>query len=295
VTEIESLFRWDADASQLSVMREKLRQHPRFSEAAQKLAANLLRDADEYPALNAMLRDAGHNVAALSAVYIHASGPVTLSRLRTFIGGFGLVSPGRARALLGYMRHLRCLEPASAEGRRVSYTLTSEFLASYTRHEASLLHALCIIEPAVDNLLRNLTAPGVMDSLVVEQGDAFVAGNRETASFTRWYRVFLHPLGGIQLLHTLVAGARTFPPTDKIAFSQAELSHRLNVSRIHVARLIGEAETEGFVVSEPGWLEFTAEGREALAWQYASRLCLHLACAARVLKKIPSLHAQAGA
>lgn len=291
MSEIDSLFGWDADVSQLGELRDRLRRHPRYPEAAQRLAANLLRDADEDPSLNAMLRDAGHNVAALSAVYLNASDNVTLPRLQAFIAGFGLVSPGRARSLLSYMQHLQYLEhhPEDISGRGKAYRATPRFLASYAQHEASLLDAICVLEPAVGLLLRNLAAPGVMDALVIEQGEAFVAGSRETSAFDTWYRSVLHRLAGIQILHDLVARAESFPPTGRLPFSGAETSRRFKVSRMHVARMMREAERGGFLILEPGVLRFTEAGLEALDWLYASRLCLHLACAARVLKANPQL------
>ncbi|HZZ33064.1 MAG TPA: hypothetical protein VFE10_13840 [Phenylobacterium sp.] len=216
---------------------------------------------------------------------------MTLPRLKAFIASFGLVSPGRARALLSYMHHLGSLEldPAHAAKRPASFSLTGKFLASYRRHEASLLDAIRVVEPTVELLLSNLATSGVMDSLVIEQGDAFVVGNRQTATFAAWYRVFLHPLAGIQILHDLVARAKTFPPTGNLPFSPAETSRRFKVSRVHVARLMNEAEREGFVIVETGSLQFTDAGRDAIEWQYASRLCLHLGCAARTLKANPQV------
>lgn len=291
MSEIESLFEWDADAGQLAQMRDRLRRRPQFAMAAQRLAANLSREADEDSSLDAMLRDAGHNVAALSAIYLHACGEVTLSRLKSFIAGFGLVSPGRARSLLSHMLHLNYLErdPAAPAGRRAPHRVTARFLASYRRHEASLLDAIAVLEPAVGLLQQNLGAPGMLEALVIEQGDAFVAGSTQTRPFAAFYQVFLHRLAGIQILHRLVAQAQTFPPAEILPFSLPETARRFKVSRVHVARILKDAEARGFVVLAPGSLRFTKAGLEALDWLYASRLCLHLACAARVLKAAPEL------
>jgi AraC-like DNA-binding protein len=289
--QIESLLEWDTEVGQLVQMRDRLRRHPQYPAAAQRLAANLLRDADEDPSLNAMLRDAGHNVAALSAIYLHASGEVSLPRLQAFIAGFGLVSPGRARAMLGYMRHLDYLELDAAEplARRGRYHVTPQFLASYRRHEASLLDAVHVLEPAIGLLLRNLAAPEMLNALVTAQGDAFVAGSAQARPYAVFYRVFLHRLAGIQIVHSLVARAQDFPPAGNLEFSLSETARRFKVSRVHVGRIMNDAEGHGFLAREPGSLRFTQAGLEALDWLYASRLCLHLACAARVLKANPHL------
>jgi hypothetical protein len=265
MSDLESLFAWDADPGQLARMRDQLRQRPNYPAAAQRLAANLLCDADEDPSLDAMLRDARHNIAAFSAMYLHAKGDVTLPRLKTFIAGFGLVSPGRARSLLNYMRHLNYLEPdpAACSARGAPYRVTPQFLASYTRHEASLLDAIAVVEPAVYRLREN--------------------------------RAFLHRLAGIQVLHGLVAQAKTFPPAEELSFSASETARRLKVSRVHLGRILKEAEAQGFVTLKPGALRFTEAGLKALDWMYASRLSLHLSCASRVLKARPDLRAPAAA
>lgn len=292
--EIEQLLAWDVEAGRLAEMREALRRRPAYPAAVRRLAANLLKEAEEDASLNAMLRDAGHNVAALSALYLHASGEISLTRLKAFIAGFGLVSAGRARALLSLMLHLKFLEPdpGEAPGRRTLYRVTPQFLASYTRHEASVLDAVRVVEPAVGLLLDNLDRASVLHVLALEQGDAFVRG-RAQPQHAGLYRAFLHRRGGIQILHALVAAAPDFPPEGPLAFSPGEAARRFGVSRVHVARMIDDAEAQGLVEPGPGSLSFTEAGREALDWAYGSRLSLHLACAARTLKANPELMARA--
>jgi len=289
--EIESLYEWDAHVGQLAEMRERLRRRPQYPAAAQRLAANLLRDSAEDPLLDAMLRDAGHNVYAAGAIYLHACGEVTLARLKTFVAGFGLVSPGRARSLLNYMLHLGYLEPdpAASAPRRASYRVAPRFLASYRRHSASVLDALSVVEPAVGLIQKHLSAPGVFEALVTEQCDTFISGSSQPRPFAAVFRVFLHRLAGIQILHSLVAQATAFPPAGNIPFSISGAARRFKVSRAHVVRILKDANAEGFVALEPGVLRFTEAGLEVLDWFYTGRLCLNLACAARVVKANPQL------
>jgi len=295
--EIESLLEWDADIGRLADLRDRLRRRPEYPAAVRALAANLLRDADGDPSLSGLLRDAGRTVAGLSAAYLSASGGVTLPRLKTFIAGFGLVSPGRARALLNYMRYLDYLEPdpAGSGERPARYRLTSHFLASYTRHEAGLLEAVRIVEPAAGIVLRNLGDDAVLNALVIAQGEAFLAGSSQTSPLAAWYRVFMHRLAGIQIIHGLVAEAEDFPPRGPIAFSMTATARRFDVSRVHVARIMKAAAGAGFLRLEAGALQFTQAGCEALDWIYASRICVHLACTARALNANPHLWAEAAA
>ena len=291
--EIDELFAWDFEASQLPMMRDRLRQRADYPAAARRLAANMLLDADGDPALGGMLRDAGRTVAALSAVYLDATGGLTLARLKTFIAGFGLVSAGRARALLDLMTHHDYVRPEPG-GRPRTYSLTPRFLESYRRHEASLLGAVAVVEPAAGLVERNLGAPAVMNTLAVEQGAAFVAASRLGHGLDPWYRIFMDRLAGIQLIHELVARADTFPPTDWIAFSQAATGRRFQVSRVHLGRMIQAGVDQGFMEVRPGAVRFTEAGQEALHWIYTGRLCVHLASAARTLKAHPELAADGG-
>ena len=284
--ESTSLADWDVGPEQLGRMREKLRRHPQFAAAAQRLAANLLRDAAEDASLDAMLRDAGHNVAALSAIYLHATGEVSLPRLKGFISGFGLVSAGRARTLLSYMLHLHFLdaEPASRSSRGARYRVTDRFRNSYARHEGSVLDAVTVIEPAVMVLRDSLDQPGVLERLVIEQGNAFIANTPNARPYASFFLTVLHRLAGIQILHSVVETAPAFPPSGDIEFSIPRVAQRFNVSRVHVGRLLEAAQAAGFVSRFGRSLRFTEVGLDAVEWYYSSRLCINLACAARMLK-----------
>lgn len=291
--QIDSLLRWDVDVANLADLRDRLKRRPEYPGAARRLSANMLRDAERDPSLDGLLKDVGRTVAGLSAAYLSASSDITLARLKTFIAGFGLVSPGRARSLLSLMRHLGYVEPipANPPTRSDAYRLTPRFLAAYTQHEASILDAVQLIEPAAGLVLRDLHRREVFNTLVVQQGDAFVAGRQQPQlqPYQAWYDVFLHPQAGIQALHTLVAAAGAFPPTEAITLPRAAMARQLKVSRVHLNRMLQAARQHDFVAPDPSGVRFTDKGRQALDWHYASRFCVHLACVARTLKAHPEL------
>lgn len=289
-----SLIAWDVDVAALPAARDRIRQYPDYAAAVQRLASNLLSDAEHDPLLEAMLRDAGHNVAALCAFYLAASGDVTLVRLKQLITGFRLVSAGRARSLFNLMQHLGYLERVSAPSARPArFRLTDTFLISYRRHSTSVLDALCVLEPGVATLQASLTDRAVFNTLLVQQGNAFAAGSGKPHPYQPLYEALLHSLGGIQILHDLVARAESFPPSAHIAFSTGQASRRFKVSATHIDRLMKAAETQGLITRCPGAVRFTDFGREAIDWLYASRLSLNLACVARTLKIHPELMAEA--
>ncbi|MBS0360691.1 MAG: hypothetical protein JSR98_04880 [Proteobacteria bacterium] len=243
----------------------------------------MIADAERDPALADLLRDAGRTVTGLSAAHLGLTGSVTLARLKTLMAGFGLTSPGRVRALLSHMLHLRYVEPdpAAAGSRSAQYRLTARFLASYLEHERSLVAAAAVVEPAAGLVLDHLDRPEVLATLVAEQTQSFILGSRQPNPHEDWYAVFMHRHAGIQILHALMAASPDFPPTEDFPFQVAAMARRFKVSRMHVARMLNDAEEGGFLTSEAGGLRFTASGCEALHWIYAGRLCVHLRAIAR--------------
>src|SRR5262245_44869457 len=79
---------------------------PRFPGAARRLAANLLAASEQDERLGAVFKDAGRYLTALCAAFLDASGGLTQAALKQICGASGYVSPGRARALLGFLAHL---------------------------------------------------------------------------------------------------------------------------------------------------------------------------------------------
>jgi hypothetical protein len=297
MSEVEALFEWDVDICRLPELRERLRSRPDYPKAARQLARNMIRDAESDQALDGLLKDAGRTVAGLSAAYLSAAGGVTLSRLRGFIAGFGLVSPGRARTLLSYMQYLGYVEPDPAWEKKkpTIYRLTEPFYASYTRHEVSLVDAVTVVEPVAGRVRDNLADIEIFNRLVTEQGDAFVAGSAQAQPFRAWYEVFLHRYAGIQILHSLVAQADDFPPRGAVSIPISATARRFKVSRAHVTRMIEASVEQGYMAPDAGGHRFTEAGREALDWLYANRLCIHLACVARTLKANPELGVRSAA
>ncbi len=290
MNEHPALLAWDVEIQHLAKMREDLKSRAEFPVAAQRLATNMILDCQQDPSLDSLLKDAGRTVAALSAVCLDASDEITLEKLRRSLSGFSLVSRGRVRSLLAHLLYLGCIEicPGSTHTSRRPrvYRLTERFRETYRRHEISILDALQIVEPSAKTLIDNLGNRQVFDALVIEQGEAFRRGSPQASPYSLLYSVFMHRLAGIQIIHALVAEAETFPPVGPISLSAAAVGKRFRVSRAHVTRMIDAAVAHGFMEDREDSLWFTEAGREALVWLYASRLAVHLSCAARALRVV---------
>jgi hypothetical protein len=243
------------------------------------------------PALDGLLKDAGRVMTAFSAAYLHASGGLTLPRLKELLKGFGVASPGRARALLIYLHYLGYVEPIPAlrRGQAAVYAANARFLKTYRKHQRAVLDAVTVLEPAAGLVFDRFDAPGVFESFVAHQGDAFLDGTRQghaPAVQRIYYQVFLHRHAGIQIVQGLLTDAAdddVFPPAGPIPFSTNEAARRCKVSRVHVRRMLQDAVAGGLIEADAGAVRFTPQGREAVDWSYASQMIVFLTAAARAL------------
>jgi len=289
--QLESLRSWRAQGRPaLEAASTRLAHHPGFPEAARALAANMLAAGDKDKALRGIFKDAGRYIVAMLAIYLHLGGGLTLARLKDFCAMSGLVSPGRARSLLLYLRYLGYVElfPVRGPGKAARYMPTAHFLASWSLHLKAALDAIAHIEPAAAILRDRLDEPAVFDVVARLPAD----GLRETASGgyemdTAFFRVFLHRHAGSQIIFLLLATNETFPPQGATPFSLAAASRRFGVSRIHIRRLLDAGAAEGLLRSDgEGSVVFEEAGRVAVEKNYRDQLTHLLAAAAAAIDEV---------
>jgi hypothetical protein len=270
-----------------------LRADPRYPEAVRSFAANMLDAGDADRLLDGILKDAGRNVAALSAIHLHFSGGLTLPRLKILCASFGLVSPGRARALLLYLRYLGYVEPSGARGSAALYVPTTRFLNTWRYHLRAVLKAVQVLEPAaIGLLLDRFEVPGVFETYAKILCDVFLDGMPHANMNSAYFRVFMHRNAGIQVMHTLLSTSTgdVFPPEQPIAMSLAAAARRFKVSRIHLRRLLDAGQREGLLrVSADGAVQFEPAGRAAIDHTFATQIIRFLSAAARTLALKPDL------
>ena len=260
-----------------------LLEHPRFEEAARALSRGMLALAAADKALDGMVKDVGRYSATMMAIYLHATGGLTLPRLKALCAQSRLISPGRARAILLYLRFLKYVEPAGGGGRGGLYVPTAELQLAWQRIEQQTLEAVKIIEPDIAQVIPALDAPGAMLDFMRMQ--FAVASARRGPTDNALWRVFLNRHAGSQILHALMQGGDeedSYPPRGPMRYALSRLARDLNVSRPHVARLLRAAEQEGLaVLEEGGVLRFTDEGRREATILLGLRLSSSLLAAMR--------------
>jgi len=258
---------------------------PRAEEAMRRLSQNMLTLAAGDRAIDGIVKDVGRFFAAGMAMTLHATGGLTLPRLKQFCTESGLISPGRARALLLYLRFLRYVEPVPGAKRGGIYVPTVSMRNAWGAITRAGLDAVQVIEPEIAPITERLTDPAALLAfcrIQSENGRALSTRGMDNG----FWRVFLNRHAGTQILHALMLsgddGAH-YPPRGEMAFSLSKLARDFHVSRPHVARMLRAGEKEALLMlCGNSRLSFTDEGRAHLIQLLAARLGSDLEAAVRL-------------
>lgn len=256
-------------------IHSQLLANPAFDTAARELASAMLAVSAEHPALDKVFKDAGKYVAAMCATALHDEG-LTLVGLKALCARFGLLSAGRVRALLLYMRYLGFVSMRSdrSAGDPVRYIVSAPFLSLWRIHLKAALTAASILDPdaeAAANRLDDadffsrfcrLHAEGLAETMGYEPPDFAIL------------KVFINRNAGAQISWTLLfQGKVEFPPTGPVYLQRAALARRFGVSRVHIRRIIQDACDEDLLKPiDDGRFQFTERARQQFRFLYGAQL-----------------------
>ncbi|MBA2934321.1 hypothetical protein HZF05_09445 [Sphingomonas sp. CGMCC 1.13654] len=232
--------------------------------------------------LDAVFKDAGHYVAAMSAAYLHASGGLTIPLLKQICAGSGFMSPNRARAIVDFLLHIGYLEPPSDDPVTGAYRPTDRFLRAWCIHLQAALDAASSLIPDLAILCERLTDPEIFATFLTIQASRLHALSRMPDPFPGLRSAFLHPNAGSQILWALaLAGTDdAFEPVGTFAVPLRHLAQQFGVTDLHVRRLIDKAGDESFLVYHgQGRHSFTTEGFAVVRFHFASQLSEMIECA----------------
>lgn len=262
-----------------------------FPRAARALSQNMLAAAECDKAVDGMVKDGGRYLAATWALYLHLSGGLTVPRLKDLCATSGVISPGRTRAILLYLRYLgyvTVMRPAG--GGATIYAPTETLTTAFGKLIRGGLAAACLIEPSARVVLERLDEPDTLATMlrIHAEGLRYIAGAIDVDA--AFLRIFMHRHAGAQILHAILLSAgdaAPFPPVDEVSISITTLARRFHVSRTHVRRLFEEAEREGFLArSGDGGVTLTESGRFSARYWFVLRLIGYVVCAAKTAKEI---------
>jgi len=268
--------------------------HPRFTEAARALNRVKVEAAAD-PVMAVLSRDAGHYVAASLAFSLHRdSSGITLPRLKVACAETRFMSPGRARAMLGYLRHVGFLSQVSPrQGQAAAlYVPTPRFIEAWCGRMRRGLEAIAPLEPAVQVLLDQMDDPAVAIAFAQRRGDSLRAGlAAATGHDLPFVRIFNHRLGGGRALALLLsrdAGEGAFA-TAPVPWALEDVAQRCGISRVQAKRLFDDARAEGLVAIEGGRLTWLEASRPFIARGCAFEFASMLVTAAATVTAFPEL------
>lgn len=301
--ERSELSQWRLDGPIDASAHARMMAHPAFAEAANRLVINMLALRRPGPGGEGMFRDAGHYVAGMLAIYLHASGGLTMQRLRAYCASTKFLSPGRARAMLIYMQYLGFVEllPTPRRGASARYLPTARFVTSWRHHLRLALEAAAVIAPGILDLLDRFDQVAIFERFATLHCEALMqAATVASNHAVGLERIFLNRLAGADILNHLIgspeaaerdAGAlRSFPPGLPVLLSAAGLARICRVSRLHVSRMLDDAEAAGMIVrGADGTIVLGAAAIPEFRMHYASQLLCLLDAAAGTVAGIDAI------
>jgi hypothetical protein len=187
--------------------------HPNFPAAARQLSRSMLDLAAQDAALDGIVKDVGRFTATGLAIYLDATGGLTLARLKELCALNKVTSPGRARAILLYLRFLRYIEPVDHGSRAARFVPTPALATEDTEHYppkgeiafslSGLARRFRVSRPHVARLLR-----------AAEQEGLIVLSGENRLAFTEMGRTASLELFGTRLSNDLQAAIKLIDALD---------------------------------------------------------------------------------
>jgi hypothetical protein len=284
-TTATGLSAWDGAEADVLGAVARVSGHPRFADASRALAAGMLSLAAEDRVLDSVFKDAGRYFAAMTAYALHDQGGFTLPALKAICVRSGLLSPGRARAMLRFLEHCRYVErqPGGLRGADI-YAPTPAFLAAWDRHFIVSLEAASLIAPDISGLLEP-SGYRLRQTYGRIHAGGMLAAMQSEPVVTAFLRVFLHPFAGNHTVWTLIGAAPGFPPHRAGPVSIAGLARTSGTSRAQVARIFREAAAEGLTeLGVDGMVTFLRSARQEIGFFYAIQLVQILVAASQAAR-----------
>lgn len=283
--QIEGLASWRGAEADMFTAIPRVQTLSGFADASRALARAMLELAAADRVLDALFKDAGRYFAAMWGFALHEDGGLTLPRLKDVCARSGLLSPGRARALLQFLEYFAYVEPRVAPRGPTVYIPTPAYLSAWDRHFMASLAAARLIEPGVALLLSDGEEAAEMRRAYGHiHAQGLLGGMSAEPPGFSILRVFLHPYAGNHVVWTLLASGidTQFPPERAGPVSIAGLARGCGAARSQVARIFREAEEAGLAtLQSDGVVVFSDDARQQFRFFYAVQFVQILAAAAR--------------
>lgn len=230
----------------------EMRAHPRFAEGMRQSVALSLAMFDSDSALRPAMKNTNAAMGAFFALYLAESGGLTLARIQRLCVDLGMMSPGRAVAMLARWRLLRHVELAAdqPDRRKRFYTPTASMRWMLLRQLHKDVAALAVIEPEAQAVADRFATPEIARKFVIRFGEWLIELMRQYDELRGAADLFPEHQAGLLVLNALLLSGEpgdVFPPAGSVRYSIAGLARRFGVSRPHVRKLLRDAERRGIL------------------------------------------------
>ena len=247
-------------------------------DAYSRQAAGIWRAPVSHDAILAStLRDLGRFVSGVWSLHLNATpGGLTLTRLSDLLDQTGISSPGRARAMLVYLRFVGYIEPApeAGDGRRRVFRPTGRMSAAFRARYRMEFEAAGPLDPDIAAALARIDEPTFFAALMAAMGELSLAGFQLADFQGASLNALSHHYAGMTVLAELLAIAdqgESFPPVGPARFAVAGLAKACGISRSQVRRILRAGAGAGF-------FELTGEGQLILTPLLAEHVRMLIAC-----------------
>lgn len=226
---------------------------PRFSEAHRRAVEGALAYAQGHAAFQATVSDTGQFFLCGVALYMDASGGLTHRRLRGLMGDSGIISAGRASALLWRLRRGGFIEPFDGDAGK---GLLKRFVPTQAMEDAFRerfrvdLRAIESLEPAIAPVLTRLDEPAIFRGMIRQMGDDLISAAMREEPRLKAYNLIAARTAGVLVMYELATSVKDegdFPACGLVGTSVAGLARRFGVSRSHALSLLRQMAEAGFI------------------------------------------------
>ncbi|MFZ5673061.1 MAG: hypothetical protein ACOZAM_08865 [Pseudomonadota bacterium] len=275
-----------------------LRAHPRFAEAMRASAQGLIALHRRNRVMSWFLSDRPLALIGHAVIYLHLEGRaddplsgLTPSRFRGFCRANRLCSPGRASAILAFLRLTGHIEAVPHPGdRRVTQLRPSEKLMEIARARlARQFPVVALLRPDVAPAVEALGDPDFETALFRAFGAWFISGSRILDHAPRLHLFAERDAGMLILYGLMLAGSPDdeVVPVKPVPVSISALAKQFQVSRTHVLRLLRDAEAAGLLSRGADTISLSTGLAEDLQNMQAGLFQLLATCAAKALAAMP--------
>lgn len=209
-----------------------------------------------------LLRDLGRFAAGSWAIYLEATpGGLTIARMSETLERTTISGPGRARALLVYLRFIGYVEaaPEHNDGRSRRFRTTPTMRTAFRQRLRRELEVRAHLDPAIPPLLARFdTDDEVFNAFFVVLSEVSLTNVELGAPRKNELDLFSDRYAGMIILCEMLQRGGpddVFPPRGPLDFTVAGLAQRCETSRMQVTSLLRKAREAGYLIP-------TGDGRE---------------------------------